>query len=99
MVFRALDRVSFPNGEDGCVLHELALAKDVDNHVNSPDGYIASLKDGLPSSPILVSDFKKEDEDYDKAVDESIGYFQCVVTSSELFVPILVMPCTPNILS
>jgi len=32
----------------------------------------------------------------DKAEDESI---QCVVTSAELFVLILVMPCTPNILS
>ena len=94
--------VLFPSGEDGCVLHEPALAKDVDNHVNRSDGYIASFKDGLPSSPhspILVSDFKKEDENHDKAVNESIGYFKCVVTSAELFVPVLVMPCTPTILS
>lgn len=97
--FRALDRFLFPDSEIGCVLHEPVLAKDSNNHTNRPDGYIALLKDGLPSSPILVSDFKKDDKEYGKAVNESLGYFQCVVDVAKLYVPILVMPCTPNKLS
>ena len=97
--FRALDRFLFPDSKEGCVLHEPVLAKDSSNHSNRPDGYIAILKDGLPSSPILVSDFKKDDKDYAEAVDESIGYFQCAVDVANLYVPMLVMPCTPNKLS
>jgi len=96
---RALDRFLFPDMKKGCVLHQPVLAKDLQNHSNRPDAYIACLSDDLPSSPILVSDFKKEDKQYNDAVNESVGYFQCVATIISLYVPLLVMPCTPNKLS
>ena len=53
---------------------------------NRPDVYILYLKDGFLSLPILVSDFKKEDKDYDSALNESIGYFQIVVSAAGLYV-------------
>ena len=99
VIFQALDRFLFPGGTEGCVLHQPVLAKDHKQHNNRPDGYVLYFKDGLPSLPILVSDFKKEDKDYDTALNESIGYFQVVVSAARLYVPMLVMPCTPNQLS
>jgi len=97
--FQALDRFLFPSGKEKmCVLHEPVLA-NTNGHHNKPDGYIACLKEGCPSSPILVSDFKKIDGDYDQAVNESIGYFQSVVDIAKKFFPLLVMPCTPDTLS
>jgi len=54
--------------------------------------YIAQLRDGMPSSPILVSDFKRDD--YDTTYTESLGYFQSIVAVGGLCAPMLVMPST-----
>ena len=87
--FQALDR--YLGGKNICVLHQPVLAKDIHSHKNIPDGCIFQLNDGVLSQyPVLVSDFKTED--YEKAVTESLGYFQCAVTVSRKLVPILVMP-------
>jgi len=83
--FQTLDRFLFSSGEKMCVLREPILAKDLDGHHNIPNGYVARLKEGLPSSRILVSDFKKNDGDYDQAENESIGYFQSVVDIAKQF--------------
>jgi len=77
--FRTLNRFPFPDDVVGCVLHQPVLI----THQNRPDGYIAYLQDGLPSSPILVSDFKKDDAGYNVALRESLGYYQCIATLVE----------------
>ena len=95
MFFRALDRFLFPNnGDRGCVLHQPSLETR-----DRPDGYIATLKGNLPSVPILTSDFKKENEDFERATTESIGYFQSIICSGKKSFPVLVMPCTRQTLS
>ena len=95
---QALDRFLFEDVGEGCVLHQPVLVED-SNHSNRPDSYIARLKGGVPSSPILVSDFKQDLHDYNVAYNESLGYFQSVVSVAQLYEPMLVMPCTPDKLS
>ena len=94
--FQALDR--YLGGKNICLLHLPVLTKDIHSHKNILDGCIFQLNDGVLSQyPVLVSDFKTED--YEKAVTESLGYFQCAVTVSRKLVPILVMPATLSKLS
>ena len=95
---QSLDRYLFPGNqpEDGCVLHQPVFSKD---NCNKPDCYIVQLSNGIPSYPLLVSDFKRDDNEYDKARSESLGYYQSAVTVADLKVPVLVMPCTPRTLS
>ena len=70
------------------------LHKDRHGHNSKPDGYVAKLKSGVPSTSILVSNFKKTDYII-KALSESLGYFQSISTLSKLHKPMLVMPSTP----
>ena len=93
--FRALDRFLFKDANDGCVLHQPCLQMS-----SKPDGYVATLTNHQPSYPILVSDFKRDPDEYNKAFVESLGYFQCIAQSLYRDIrPMLVMPCTPTRLS
>ena len=92
--FHFFNRFLFPDAEKGCIFHQPVLHKDRHGHSNKPDGYIAKLKSGVPSIPILVTDFKKTD--FKKALSESLGYFQSISTLSKLHEPMLVMPSTPT---
>ena len=97
---QALDRFLFEDVGEGCVLHQPVLVKDSNHSYRSrPDSYIARLENGVPSSPILVSDFEKDLCDYNVAYNESLGCFQSVVSVAQLNDPMLVMPCTPDKLS
>ena len=99
MFFQALDRYLVQEGDKTlCVLHQPVFAKDFNDHKNKPDGCIFQSDGGVLSQyPVLVSDFKNED--YEKAVTESLGYFQCAATVSRKLVPMLVMPATKEKLS
>ena len=94
--YHALDKFLFPTKENGCILHQPVLCKDKHGHSNKPDGYIVKYTNDIPSIPILVSGFKKNAQDYKKAITESVGYFQSIATVSGLHEPPLVMPCTPT---
>ena len=96
-VLSCIRQISIPNyKENGCVLHQPVLCKDKHGHSNKPDGYIVKYTNDIPSIPILVSGFKKNAQDYKKAITESVGYFQSIATVSGLHEPLLVMPCTPT---
>ena len=93
--FRLLDGFLVQEKDKVCVLHQPVLHTDKPGHNNKPDGYVTKLNNGVPSMPILVSDFKKS-YDYQKAFSESLGYFQTIVTLSKRLEPMLVMPSTPT---
>ena len=93
--FQALDRFLFADDDQkGCILHQAVLG---DNRKNRPDGYMAKLRDGLPSTPVLVSDFKFQPGEIVEL--ESLGYFQSVLNTCGMYFPMLVMASTPTVLS
>lgn len=59
-----------------------------------PDFYFAQVRNGIPTKPLLVTDFKKEDKEYGTAEAESFGYCLDILHHSRSFNPILAIPGT-----
>ena len=53
-----------------------------------PDFYFAQVRNGIPTKPLLVTDFKKEDKEYGTAEAESFGYCLDIQDLSIQFLPI-----------
>ena len=94
MLCRELDRYLFADGKNGCLIHQPVLCGKTKNQ---PDGYGAKLTTDQPLQPIMVYGFKEED--YETAINESLGYCQVIVSELNDFLPIFIIPCSKTDLS
>jgi len=59
-----------------------------------PDFYCTTMKAGVPETPLVVADFKSDDEEFEIATRQSFGYCQDLMNYTNLAQPIIAIPGT-----
>ena len=78
-------------------LHQPSLkhkSNDTTESESIPDFYCTLMSGGIPSTPLVVADFKTDEKDFNQARSQSFGYAQDVMTFSKSERPIVAMPGT-----